>query len=131
MNFPLIKSKTFFFFLLWHCFSRIEIKWDFICKLEVLLHDWFTFFPACLSPRAICVATVLFPTPPFPDITRMTWRTADKWSTLISKKSINRYHYWGISHPITCISMLYYSPVVMDTCPLQAQTNQWNWWQWS
>ena len=36
--------------------------------------------PFSLSPNAICVATVLLPTPPFPDNTKITCLTPDKWS---------------------------------------------------
>lgn len=41
---------------------------------------FFTFLPFSLSPNAICVATVLLPTPPFPDNTKITCLTPDKWS---------------------------------------------------
>ena len=37
-----------------------------------------TVFPACVRESASWAAMVLFPTPPFPDSTRITWRTP--WS---------------------------------------------------
>lgn len=45
-----------------------------LCYLEVV----YTVFPACASERASWVATVLLPTPPFPDKTRITWPTPSR-----------------------------------------------------